>query len=67
MSKIWNRGRGGKEALTDKPLDFENPVQRRAWAVIGLVSVTYNGHEISSSSATLCRLVSRDILGFQFM
>ena len=67
MSKIWNRGRGGKEALTDKPLDFENPVQRRVWALIGLVSVTYNGHEISLSSAILCTLGSRDILGFQFM
>ena len=26
MSKIWNRRRGGKEALAEKPSDFENPV-----------------------------------------
>ena len=45
-SKICKMGRGGKKALADKPLDFENPVQQLAWAVIGLVSVTYNGHEI---------------------
>ena len=25
-SKIWNRGRGGKETLEDKSLDFKNPV-----------------------------------------
>ena len=34
-SKIWKRGRGGKEALADKPLDFENPVGQQTWFVIG--------------------------------
>jgi len=25
VSKVWNRGRGGKEVLAVKPCDFENP------------------------------------------
>ena len=34
-------GRGGRETLADKPLDFENPVWQRTWPVIGSVCVRY--------------------------
>ena len=35
--KIWKVGRGGKETLADKPLDFRNPVQQETLPVIGSV------------------------------
>ena len=66
-SKIGNRGRGGKEALADKTLDFENPVQQQAWALIGLVLVTYNWQVILLSSAILCRLQAPEIEVFNYL
>ena len=41
-SKIWKRGRGGKEKVVEKPLDFKDPVRQSTWPVIALVSVRYN-------------------------
>jgi len=35
--KIWEVGRGGKETLADKPLDFKNPVWQETWPMIGSV------------------------------
>ena len=32
MSKVWNRGRGGKEALAEKSSDFEKPGQQQHMA-----------------------------------
>ena len=59
----YGTGRGGKETLAGKPHDFENPAWQQTWPVIGSVSVR---HEILSSSARLCRLVS-SVLRFSFM
>ena len=62
MRAKYGMGRGGKETLADKPLDFENPARQQTWPVICSVSVR---HEISSSSATLCRQGS-SVLRFSF-